>query len=245
MSIDHPKLKHIVKDYRIIDMPDNDYPQAGNSVGHKRIVREIPEDLSKDLSVLDIGFGMGDLGRIIKEDSDTSHWNVDGIDAYHRTCSNTELFAKKQYRNIWHGFANDLPKDQLSSYDIICLFDVIEHLDPEPAKELLTLLLESLGPNRYLALSTPLFFWPQDQMHEGDHEEHKIAIPPKSLFVLGPIKYHINSRFLIGTFLFSQRSAVQMKYFESYTDQSIDQDAARDQLNRLGARVDDTVRTLA
>ena len=126
-------------------------------MGCKRIARHVFADTAAPRSLLDIGFGQGDLGRIVKTDADTRHWTVDGIDGFRDTCCNQALFDQHWYRHVWHGLAQDLPAAQLQAYDAICLFDVIEHLPVDAAKALLAHLLSSLGPDSRLLLSTPLW----------------------------------------------------------------------------------------
>ena len=147
-------LKQIVKNYQIIsDIPPRDYRFAGNSHGQKQAPKYVYPDKAPTRTLLDIGFGLGELGRIVKTDNSTQHWHIDGIDGcFFDTCCNVDLFKKEYYRNIWHGLAQDIPV-QLNAYDMICLFDVIEHLDADNAKQLLKNLLGALGDDSFLILS--------------------------------------------------------------------------------------------
>lgn len=238
-AADRGQLRQIVDNYRIAaEIPPGDYHFTGNSVGLKDIVGHIFPDKTRPVSILDIGFGMGDLGRIVKTNPATSHWHVDGIDGFVDVCSNVELFQQGIYRNVWHGLALDIPPDALRSYDVICLFDVIEHLEPELAKKLLADLLDALAPGALLVLSTPLWFWPQSQQNPGDLEEHKIAIPARSLLLLAPVMYHIHEKYLVGTFVFSKKSIEHLDHFVPLTDQNFNFDAGLRHLEALGAKAD-------
>jgi hypothetical protein len=229
----------VVQNYEIVEaIPPGNYNFTGDSVGLKEIVAHIPIEKSKNINILDIGFGLGDLGRIVKSNPATSHWHIDGIDGFLDACCNVELFQKRLYRNIWHGLALDIPADVLQSYDLICLFDVIEHLDVELAKQLLADLLGALGPNSRLVLSTPLFFWPQSQQHEGDLEEHKIGVPAASLLGLSPLMFHIHPKFLVGTFVFSNQSIAHLGNFAPVADKGFDLDAGFRHLHSLGIKAD-------
>jgi hypothetical protein len=232
-------LQAIVRDYQLVKpIPDGDYNFAGNSVGLKEIVHHIFPEASASVSLLDIGFGLGELGRIVKTHPASSHWQVDGIDGFWDTCCNKELFDKGFYRNVWHGLAQSLPMDVLNSYDLICLFDVIEHLEPVAAKQLLTDLLASLRPDAKLVLSTPLWFWPQAHKNSDDLEEHKIGIPGQSLLLLSPRMYHVHAQFLVGTFVFGKQSLELIDNFVPTTDRNFDMDAGLQHLHRLGAKAD-------
>lgn len=225
----------------VVKIPPGDYHFTGNSVGLKEIVAHIPFDKQRDVSILDIGFGVGDLGRIIKTNASTQHWHIDGIDGFMDVCCNVELFDKKIYRNIWHGLALDIPSDILHKYDIICLFDVIEHLDIDPAKKLLADLFDALSPNGLLVLSTPLWFWPQSQQNMGDLEEHKIAIPASALLSLSPLMYHIHSKYLVGTFVFDKKSMAHLDKFIPITDQGFTLDKGMQHLQALGLKADNVL----
>lgn len=229
----------IVTDYEIVvPIPDENHSFSGDSVGLKEIVRHIPQDKNRKISILDIGFGLGNLGKIVKEGKDTQHWEIDGIDGFLPTCQNRALFEKKYYRNIWHGLASQIPSAQLSSYDMICLFDVIEHLEAPQAKELLKQLLESLNDGSVLVLSTPLWFYPQDQQKEGDLEEHKIGVPASSMFSLRPTMFHINPQFLVGTFVFGKDSLKHINSFQPVTDRNFDFNAGLVEIQRIGQKAD-------
>jgi len=54
------------------------------------MVFDISGNKSNKIDVLDIGFGTGGLGRLIKSNSETSHWNIDGIDGWKTNCHNKE-----------------------------------------------------------------------------------------------------------------------------------------------------------
>jgi len=235
-------MKQYVRDYQlVVEIPEGDYHFTGNSVGNKQIVKHLFPDRAAPRALLDIGFGVGDLGRIVKEDDSTRHWSIDGCEGFLDACCNQALFDKRYYRNIWHGLAQELPATQLQAYDALCLFDVIEHLDADGARELLRNLLESLGPEGQLVLSTPLWFWPQAHQNPGDLEEHLIAIPASSLLRLQPLMFTVHSRFLVGTFVFSRRSLAYLDHFKPTTDQGFDLEAGRRDLESMGMRADDVV----
>jgi hypothetical protein len=233
-------MRQVVQDYDLtLPIPPADYHFAGNSVGCKPIVKHLFGDCAAARSLLDIGFGLGDLGRIVKGDPDTAHWQIDGIDGFLHACCNEPLFAKRWYRHVWHGLAQELPTEQLRGYDALCLFDVIEHLDPQSARGLLQHLLSSLGENSRLVISTPLWFWPQSHNHADDLEEHRIAVPSRSLLGLNPVMFHVHSRFLVGTFVFTRRSLPLIDRFVPTTDRGFGLEAGRADLLAAGLRADD------
>lgn len=142
---------------------------------------------------------------------------MDGIDGWEVNCNNAALFAGRSYRNVWHGLAQELPSELIASYDLLCLLDVIEHLDPETAKWLLRTLLSSMGENARLFISTPLCFMPQENIHAGDLEEHLIGVPVTSMIALLPLMYSIGNS-LVGGFVLSKRSLENIEFFQPTTD---------------------------
>jgi 2-polyprenyl-3-methyl-5-hydroxy-6-metoxy-1,4-benzoquinol methylase len=239
-------LKTIVSNYRITaDISLSDHPFNGNSMAAKEIVKHVFADNRGVRSVLDIGFGVGELARTIKGDPTTRHWHVDGIDGFEETCRNVELFNQGWYRNVWQGLAQDIAPDRLAAYDLLCLFDVIEHLDANSAKQLLKTLLESLGANGRLAISTPLWFYPQDQNRDGDLEEHLIGVPARSMLAMQPAMYLISSQFLIGNFIFTKESLRHIDQFQPTTDRSFGLRQGLAHLAGLGVQADNVLKVVA
>lgn len=233
----------VVRDYQLVaEIPPGQYNFGGNSVGLKSIVHHVfPERQAQPLTLLDIGFGLGELGRLVKTSPVSAHWHVDGVDGFFDACCNTALFDQRIYRNVWYGLAEGIPREELQRYDMLCLFDVIEHLEAAQAKALLASLLASLGEHSRLVLSTPMFFWPQAHHNPGDLEEHKIGIPALSLLSLAPKAYHISSRFLVGTFVFSRESLQHIDNFVALSTPEFNHQAGLLHLQQIGRKADDVL----
>jgi 2-polyprenyl-3-methyl-5-hydroxy-6-metoxy-1,4-benzoquinol methylase len=213
-------MQQIVKDYNVLIQPiESRLVPMGDSVSPKGMIFHILEDNSEAVDVLDIGFGTGSLGRMIKSSNETSHWSIDGIDGWDINCSNKNLFDENIYRNVWHGLAQELPSDIFSKYSIICLLDVIEHLDLNTAKWLMRTLLTSMGDDSFLFISTPLWFFPQNQQQDGDLEEHLIGVPATSMMALIPTMYSINSP-LVGGFVYGKKSLNYVDFFHPTTNKN-------------------------
>jgi 2-polyprenyl-3-methyl-5-hydroxy-6-metoxy-1,4-benzoquinol methylase len=207
-------MRQIIKDYLpITDILSSHHLAIGDSASPKDLIFHVFNDNSQLINVLDIGFGTGRLGHRIKNNPTTSHWQIDGVDGWEANCQNSSLFEQKIYRNIWHGLGQDINPVELKKYEIICLLDVIEHLDAETAKWLLRTLLTYLADNAYLFISTPLWFYPQDQQQDGDLEEHKIGVPASSMLALVPKKMAINHP-LVGGFIYGKESLQYIDFFQ-------------------------------
>ena len=207
-------MRKIVENYSALsDLNVNEYLPMGSSSAPKELIFHILEENASQVDILDIGFGTGGLGRLIKAVPELRHWNVDGIDGWEANCINLELINKKIYRNIWHGFAQELPSEVISAYKIICLLDVIEHLTTETAKWLFRTLLTNMGNESFLFISTPLWFYPQDHLQNEDLEEHLIGVPATSMFALLPKSYAINNP-LVGGFVYGKSSLDYIDFFQ-------------------------------
>jgi len=229
-------MKQLIKDYVFID---HEYRKIGSPLGDsaspKELIFHVLGDNSIDATVLDIGFGAGTLGSLIKASPETNHWSIDGIDGWEANCFNSSLIDKKIYRNIWHGLAQELSAEKIKTYDIICLLDVIEHLDANTARELINFLLHSLGDESVLFISTPLWFYPQDSMQDGDLEEHLIGVPASSMMALLPRMYAVNHP-LIGGFVFGKESAAYADFFQPTTNKNFSHEMGLKILNSIGMK---------
>lgn len=211
-------MKQYVSNYEVMDFSSaSSGAPHGESAAPKGVIFHIIKDASQPISVLDIGFGVGELGSLIRANPSTAHWHVDGIEAFEPNCQNRQLLEKRVYRNIWHGFAQDLPSEQLRQYRILCLLDVIEHLDIEAAKYLIRNLLTCMADDAYLFVSTPLWFYPQNTMQEGDFEQHLIGIPASSMIAMLPCLYAVNHP-LVGGFVFAKQSLDYINFFQPTAD---------------------------
>lgn len=207
-------MKKIIENYiPVAELEISNSKPNGDSASPKELIFHILKNNDELVSVLDVGFGAGGLGRLVKSYPPSKHWSIDGIDGWKPNCNNVELFNLNIYRNVWHGMAQDLPKEVLVEYKIICLLDVIEHLDAESAKWLIRTLLMNMGENAFLFVSTPLWFYPQAEQQNGDLEAHLIGMPASSMMAMLPIMYAVN-RPLIGGFVYDKKSLQYVEFFQ-------------------------------
>jgi 2-polyprenyl-3-methyl-5-hydroxy-6-metoxy-1,4-benzoquinol methylase len=210
-------MQKTVENYKFIGELFNkkEVPQ-GDSVSPKGMIFHLFEKNSESRNILDIGFGTGKLGELIKSNPETSHWQIDGIDGWDVNCHNKNLIDKNIYRNIWCGLAQDISQEHYFQYDVVCLLDVIEHLDIATAKWLLRTLFTNIKDEAFIFVSTPLWFYPQNQIQDGDLEEHLIGVPASSMLALDPIMYSINQP-LVGGFIYKKSSLELIDLFHPTT----------------------------
>lgn len=231
-------MKTYVRDYEVVaPLPAGDFSFQGDSAAEKRLIFHVVKDPQRQVQVLDIGFGRGTLGALVKANPATRHWQVDGIDGFEVACFNAGLFAQRHYRNIWHGYAQDLSRQALAGYDIVCLLDVIEHLDADTARLLLKNLLGSLREDAHLMVSTPLWFYPQHSHQAGDLEEHLIGVPASSMMALQPLAYAMGPA-LVGTFVYGRRSLAYADLFHPVADRGFSLEQGRRVAAAVGMRLE-------
>ena len=74
-------MRQIVGDYSVlVELKILEGAPLGDSASPKAMAFHILESNSVSVDVLDIGFGLGGMGRLLKQSNQTSHWNIDGID---------------------------------------------------------------------------------------------------------------------------------------------------------------------
>jgi len=229
------EITKIVSDFELIKHPSAEIlgMPAGMSAANLSLVFHTPKGIPDKFSVLDIGFGAGNLGRVISSYEPAKNWIVDGVDGFEANCFNKDLINKKYYRNIWHGYAQNLDPDIISGYDVICLLDVIEHLDSITAKWLLHKLLNIMRNDAYLFISTPLWFYPNNQLQAGDLEEHLIGVPATSMFALCPLIYSMGSELVCG-FILDKRSLDYIELFNPITSKSFTKQRGENLLRVMG-----------
>lgn len=212
-------LLQTVKDYGFTDKKKEFQGlSAGSSASPRQLIFQLTDLMTQlSVNVLDIGFGIGTLGRIIKGNPDTFYWAVDGVDGFEPNCYNQTLINDHIYRDIWHGLAQDIPQKLFAKYDVICLLDVIEHLDKETAIELVKYILTNMNDNARFFISTPLWFYPQDTLQEGDLEKHLIGVPASSMMAMLPQMYSVNNP-LVGGFIYGKASLDYVEMFSPVTN---------------------------
>lgn len=128
-------------------------------------------------SILDIGLGNGKMGFIARDLLDVmlgerhrrETWRVqiDGIEVF---ADYIQAHQKAIYDDIHIGDAFELI-DELGTYDLVILGDVLEHFDKDRAREFLGKCFAH--SNKNVLLNIPLGEkWTQDAVYGNPHEQH-------------------------------------------------------------------------
>jgi len=133
-------------------------PDAGKST----IIKYILDNIPKDARILDVGFGSGVYGKLLRA---FYYLNIDGIDIYSQNIE--EMGLDKIYDNI---FIENILDFDFDYYDLIIMGDVLEHLELESAKKLLSRFIEDMKCS-ILIISIP-YEYEQDELYGNIHEKH-------------------------------------------------------------------------
>ena len=130
--------------------------------GKPAIIKYILENVTKNSKILDVGFGSGVYGKLLRA---FLYQNVDGIDVYEDNIK--EMGLDKIYDNIY--IENILDFD-FDFYDLIIMGDVLEHIELESAKKLL---LKFIKENKCgnIIVSIP-YEYKQGEAYGNPYEKH-------------------------------------------------------------------------
>jgi hypothetical protein len=131
--------------------------QTGKVESIDYILKNIP----KDATILDVGFGAGTYGSLLRT---AGYEHIDGVDIYEEHIFGMGLDLI--YDNI---YIIDIMAFEFDHYDLVILGDVLEHLTLEAAKELVNKYTSEKVNN--LLVSVP-FMLQQEQIGDNPHEVH-------------------------------------------------------------------------
>lgn len=130
--------------------------------GKPAILKYILENVRKDAKILDVGFGSGVYGKLLRA---FYYQNIDGVDVYDKNIR--EMGLDKIYDNIL--IENILDFD-FEYYDLIIMGDVLEHIELESAKKLLSRFIENNKCSKII-VSIP-YEYEQSELYGNKHEKH-------------------------------------------------------------------------
>jgi len=136
----------------------------GNSAdeGKAATIKYILENVGKGDKILDVGFGSGVYGKLLRA---FYYQNIDGVDVYDKNIK--ELGLDKIYDTIY--IENILDFD-LDYYDLIIFGDVLEHIELKLAKNLLSKLISENKCGKII-VSIP-YKYEQDEIYGNPYEKH-------------------------------------------------------------------------
>lgn len=139
----------------------------------KKLSTLLPE--KKDIKILDIGCGCGFLVYFLKA---AGYHNLTGIDL------NEKLIALAKSKVDADFFAADaidfLKKNQLR-YDVIFLWNILEHIEPAQVVDVLKVLNHSLSDGGFVVVRTPNMTNILAQGHFHDDFTHRTSLTEQSL----------------------------------------------------------------
>ncbi len=157
---------------------------TSNPFAISTVLQEVIE--LEPMSILDIGAGFGKWGVLFREMLDIWHWRIfpnewkvkiDCIEGYSKYITPIHEYV---YNFVYVQDVRHVNWSRMADYDLICLFDVIEHMTKVEGYNLLAKLLEHV--NKAIFITTPL---PEDFVAtphgrwKDDLEGHKEAWAPQ------------------------------------------------------------------
>lgn len=130
--------------------------------GKPTILKYILENIRKDSKILDVGFGSGVYGKLLRA---FYYQNIDGVDVYDKNIH--EMGLDKIYDNI---FIGNILNFDFDHYDLIIMGDVLEHMELEAAKNLLSSFIENKKCSTMI-ISIP-YEYEQEELYGNPHEKH-------------------------------------------------------------------------
>jgi 2-polyprenyl-3-methyl-5-hydroxy-6-metoxy-1,4-benzoquinol methylase len=136
----------------------------GNSAdeGKAATIKYILENVGKNDKILDVGFGSGVYGKLLRA---FYYQNIDGLDVYEDNIK--ELGLDKIYDNI---YIKNILDFEFDYYDLIIFGDVLEHIELELAKNLLSRFISEKKCGKII-VSIP-YRYEQDEVYGNPYEKH-------------------------------------------------------------------------
>jgi hypothetical protein len=168
------------------------------------IVIKVARDIQPG-SVLDIGLGFGKYGYLLREYLDVQagmhgsarysreQWNVviDGVEIYDDYITDLQ---RAVYNTIHIGDVRSTVA-ALSTYDLILMCDVIEHIPKEEARDLLRRL--SRKARKAILITTPDGYYEQAEVYDNPAERHVSEWKAEDFEPFGRVTSKVSSGVLI------------------------------------------------
>lgn len=150
------------------DKPNKDMFRAekrgtSGDEGKAVFVDWVLNNVNKDERILDVGFGSGVYGKILKA---FYYKHVDGVDIWGKDIE--EMGLNYIYDNI---FIEDVLDFEFDHYDLIIMGDVLEHISLENSKKLLNKFVEGDKASK-LFIQVPYMYENHNEWHGNPNEVH-------------------------------------------------------------------------
>jgi SAM-dependent methyltransferase len=138
--------------------------------GRRAVLQQVLKDLrlSPDSRILEVGCGTGANIAMLRDFGSVAAVELDAFARNHvRTVMNIEVARGS--------LPDDLPYAD-RKFDLICLFDVLEHVERD--QESLSILRERLSPGGILIITAPAYQWLYSS-HDVQHHHHRRYTAPQ------------------------------------------------------------------
>ena len=135
---------------------------SSGDVGKTIFLDWVLNNVEKDEKILDVGFGSGVYGKILKS---FFYKNIDGVDIWDKNIEDMGL--NYIYDNI---FIEDILNFEFDHYDLIIMGDVLEHISLEDSKKLLNKFIN--GKASKLFIQVPYMYENHNEWYGNPNEVH-------------------------------------------------------------------------
>lgn len=172
LKVDNDRLIHEInileiekqeKSREISEGSDKNFIRGvSTDAGKPEILKYILENVKKNDRILDVGFGSGLYCKMLRA---FNYKNIDGIDIYDKNI--VEMGLDKIYDHI---YIEDILDFDFEYYDLIIFGDVLEHIELDSAKHLLSRIIEEDKCN-HIIISIP-YEYEQEEVYGNEYEIH-------------------------------------------------------------------------
>lgn len=135
---------------------------VSSDAGKAAVLKYILEHVKKDATILDVGFGSGIYGKILRA---FDYQTIDGVDVYNKNIQ--EMGLDRIYEGI---FVSNIVDFDFEHYDLIIFGDVLEHIELEAAKDLLSGYITD-NKCEHIVVSIP-YEYEQEEVYGNQYEKH-------------------------------------------------------------------------
>ena len=168
-------MKEIFNNY-IATSFNNNFEQSKNKLIQFEINYSNLLPPNKNSYLLDIGVGRGEMLTCIKNHEYKNYLGIDISEDLIKFCKNLNLNCEKVDNTT------EWLQQNKNKYDLITLFDVLEHIKKEEVINLLVSLRNALNENGILVIQTPNLQAFEGQLHRYNDYTHEFGFTEHSLY---------------------------------------------------------------
>jgi hypothetical protein len=129
--------------------------------------QRIAELISQPANILDIGCGQGTYKNLFQDNEVITQSNWVAVEVWEPYIRKFAL--EEKYNRVINQDARQLPWNELGTWDVVFMGDVLEHMTKEESQ---TLVDSALNHTQWILISIPIVYLPQGADHGNQYEIH-------------------------------------------------------------------------